>query len=136
MDCKDNVPTLENKTSRDSLLICIAIILALYVILFGFILHNICNYVIKQKRYRTFQVSYFYILAVLIVFARVIFFSMLLVVVTDTETTSDSMSENTDRVDNYATYLELVLGVQQLSTMTELYLMVRNNLNLNRLSEA
>ena len=86
----------------------------MYVILLGFILYNIWTYVLKQKRYLTFQVSYFYILAVLIVFARVTFFSMLLVVVTNTESDVDSESENTDRVDNYATYLELILGVQQL----------------------
>ena len=57
---------------------CIYVMYALYALLSFATLHNLIRFVIGQRRYKFFHIAYFYILCILIILARVIWFTMIL----------------------------------------------------------
>lgn len=100
-----------------------------YAGLLGVLLHNIIRFVYMQRRYRFFHIAYFYMLVTLIVLMRVIWFAFILII-----TTKDQLGELSIEqqqaiflADVMATYLELLLGIQQACSMFELFLMIRKS---------
>ena len=76
-----------------------------------FLLHNLWKYVIKQKRYKTFHITFFYVLSFTVITLRATFFSMVLkflIQVNDEELLPPGKIED---VDNFTTYFELILGI-------------------------
>ena len=100
----------------------------LYVVLMAAAIHNIVQFVYKQRRYRFFHIVYFYILLPLIIVMRMVWFAMILSLtykyINATNHEFETIKENIFIFDVSATYLELLLGIQQVSSMFELYLMI------------
>ena len=63
---------------------CIYVMYALYALLILATLHNLIRFVIGQRRYKFFHIAYFYIQVVLLILARVIWFTMILYFLYDT----------------------------------------------------
>ena len=104
--------------------------ISLLLVLYGFLLlvlcYNILKYIYGQKRYNVFHLSYFYILSVLIVTGRIAFFTWILVFLFSTDVRGeDDVPKEIGTLDNFLTYFELSLGIQQLFSMVELQLMLR-----------
>ena len=89
--------------------------------------HNVVRFVIKQRRYKFFHIVYFYILVALIILTRVVWFAFML---QDVEAGSKFKKADAEIgiSDCLATYLELLLGIQQVSSMYELYLMIKTSI--------
>ena len=100
----------------------------LYIVLMAAAIHNIVQFVYKQRRYRFFHIAYFYILLPLIIVMRMVWFAMILSLtykyINATDHQFETIKENIFIFDVSATYLELLLGIQQVSSMFELYLMI------------
>jgi len=92
--------------------VSIGVMFCFYAILLAAIIHNIVRFVILQKRYRFFHISYFYILVTLIIVVRMTWFSMILHVTLQVEGTYKNFQKKMEFVtDVSATYLELLLGI-------------------------
>lgn len=98
-----------------------------YAILIVGIAHNVALYLIGQRRCKCLHIAYFYILTILIVALRLVWFSMILYV-TCNYVDNYSLRDPIFKVDVAATYLELLLGIQQVSQMFELYLMIKTSM--------
>lgn len=88
--------------------------------------HNIYRYVFKQQRYKSLHICYFYVLVVLIIFFRISWFSEILFRIKQNEkmSTFSALDKAIFYTDVIATYLEMLLVIQQVSSMYELYLMI------------
>ena len=115
--------------------ITIPIMLALYVVLGGTILHNIVRYICKGQQLRSFQVGFLYSLILVVILVRVCWFSLILhltiscmpdEIEDNPNLTENALSEFIYLLDMTATYGELLIGMQQASAMAELYLLIKN----------
>ena len=102
---------------------------ALYAILIFVVIHNVIRYVIGQQRYKFFHIVYFYVLVFLCIATRVVWFAQILQITymyDDIDTDHKYLKkENVWIVDDVGSYLELLLGIQQIESMFEIYLMTR-----------
>ena len=73
--------TVEIDTMDESLLLGIYAMYTLYGILLLAAVHNTIRYVVAEQRYRNFHIAYFYVLVYLIVWLRVLWLTMILIVV-------------------------------------------------------
>jgi hypothetical protein len=108
--------------------------LVLYVVLFVAALHNAIRYVVIGKRFGNFHITYFYVLVFLCLIARILWLSLILCVVflNDNQETyvyfSDGMQTMIYETDHFASYIELLIGIQQTSCMYEIYLLIKSTL--------
>ena len=65
---------------NEELQIYIYVMFAFYIILIGATIHNIVRFVIRQKRWKSFHIAYFYVLVPMVTFVRVIWFISILIV--------------------------------------------------------
>ena len=93
---------------------CIYVMFALYAILIGATIHNIVRFVIRQKRWKSFHIAYFYVLVPFIIIVRLSWFTSILVVTYYYDSISNNydLKEEIFVLDVSATYLELLLGIQ------------------------
>ena len=116
------------------------------IILYGFLLfvatYNTYCFVFGSNRYQNFHITYFYVLVYLVVILRLLWLSLILYVIdnnssyltfeidsdgkTINELVSGAMKSAIYYADVVATYLELLIGIQQISSMFELYLMIKS----------
>lgn len=97
---------------------------------------------IWQRRYVYYQLTCFYALAFLIVTFRVTFFAIVLTIVKDTSRESSSqeqpysipqnLGDLVSLIDMIATYLELILGIQQCNSMMDLLLKLQETLEAQK----
>ena len=106
---------------------CIWTMFLLYAVLFAVDLHNIVRYVYRQKRFRFFHISCFYVLVTLVIICRVAWMGLILAETRGAHYFTDKEKAKIFGVDVTATYLELLLGIQQVSSMQELYLMIKKS---------
>ena len=92
-------------------MVSISIMLSIYAVLLVFLLHNLWKYVIKQKRYKTFHITFFYILSFTVIIFRVTFFSLVLQFLIQVNGKQLTPPVKIDDVDNFTTYFELILGM-------------------------
>ena len=62
----------------------ISVVLFSYLLLLAGIFHNVWNYLIRQRRFKSLHITYFYLLATFVILVRMFWFSLILVVTTDT----------------------------------------------------
>ena len=115
----------EKQNSRELLVVSIIIMLSIYALLSAILLYNLYNYLIKQERYKTFHIIFFYFLSFAVIILRVAFFSLTLRFLYQVKDKAVDPPVATDNIDNFATYFELILGMQQLCSMVELNLMIK-----------
>ena len=105
--------------------ITVPVMLFFFAMLLLLLIHNTFRFIFFGKQLRSFQVCYFYCLVGLAVGLRSVCMSLQL-------STAYSSNIGIDRAravqitDYLATYAELVVGVQQASSMTELYFQLQN----------
>ena len=121
--CVDEAHKGHSCTEHRVMFISIIVMLTLYGLLFIGVIFNIYRYVIRQQRFKTFHIVSFYVLTSIIIILRSIFFAILDYRVTKEE--ESLFTKNIMDLDNFATYCELTLGVQQLCSMAELYCLIR-----------
>ena len=120
--------TAEDEEKNEVLLLQVSIgaMVSIYVLLLSLLIHNVVQYVIRQGRYKTFHISFFYLLSFAVLSLRIVFFSMAGKFLGEhTAGVVNEPGQNLDNVDNFATYTEMILGTQQLCSMIELNLMIR-----------
>ena len=103
----------------------IGVLLILYLAQLYVLSYNTHSYIIGQKRYKVFHLSYFYILAIIIVVCRIVFFAVILQFLYHVKGKTEPPPQYVDSLDNFATYFELSLGIQQLLSIVELRLMLQ-----------
>ena len=100
------------------MLVSLVLLTTLMAFLFAFMIYNIVVYVVKQQRYKTFHIAWFYIFASCVVVLRLVNFSYLMVLLVNgyyaasIEDIDNQPFINVRGVDNYATFFELILGLQ------------------------
>ena len=62
----------------------ISLLLFSYLVLLAGIVHNVWNYLICQRRFKSLHITYFYLLATFVILVRMFWFSLILFVTTDT----------------------------------------------------
>ena len=116
----------ETKKNDITLLVgSIAAVVALYLGQLWILCYNIHSYIVGQKRYKVFHLSFFYLLAFTIVVSRLVFFTVILHFLYDVKGATVPPPHYIDHLDNFATYFELSLGIQQLFSIVELHLMLQ-----------
>ena len=86
--------------------------LVFYMLMLLFITHNVVNFIVKQKRFKSLHITYFYVLTSGIVIVRCIWMIMIFLVISnssDTETVK--MQKAIELADALGTYFELLLGI-------------------------
>ena len=102
----------ENKNKWELLVVSITIMLVIYVLLLFLLCYNVIQYVIRQKRYKVFHLTFFYIMSFAIVSLRIIFFSLILEFLFVAKGKALYPPNDIGYIDNFATYTELILGIQ------------------------
>jgi len=67
------------------------------------------------------------VLTATVVFVRVTWFCIILAVTVNYKINTDSVKKTLEVTDSIATYCELLLGIQQVDQMFELYLMIKSS---------
>ena len=116
------------QTKDKALEITVPIMLVFYVVLLSALLHNSIRFIFLKAQLRNLHVYYFYILVFVTVILRIIFMILILqVAIYESCEKWDHYSDikkAIEIIDRLATYGELLIGVQQASSMTELYLFI------------
>ena len=116
------------KQNDNALLVgSIVVLLSLYLAQLWLLCYNIHSYIIGQKRYKVFHLSFFYFLTFIVVVSRICFFLLILHFLWQ-QVKGGGTGEvpvSIDTLDNFATYFELSLGIQQLFSIVELHLMLQ-----------
>ena len=81
------------------------------VILAICISHNVVNFLIRQRRFKSLHLTYFYVLSSIIIFLRMAWFSLILVVTTEWLNIDSHVKHAVEITDAVATYGELLLGI-------------------------
>ena len=74
---------------------CGSIVIALFLVLALFALHNTLKYLVKEQRYRNLHLSYFYTLVYLICFCRIAWLSLIIKVVRESGSDLDDQRQST-----------------------------------------
>ena len=117
----------ESKNKSKLLVVSIVIMLILYTLLLLLLISN-TRHITRKSKYKNFHLSFFYIMAYAIITLRIIFFGSILEFVIHQLDIGDNtlaVPRLINTIDSIATYAELILGIQQMCSMIELYLMLR-----------
>ena len=125
VQCSDDSDESKNKSYL--LIVSIIIMLILYTLLLLLLISN-TRHITRKSKYKNFHLSFFYIMAYAIITLRIIFFGTILEFVIhqlDIGNNTLEVPRLINTIDSIATYAELILGIQQMCSMIELYLMLR-----------
>ena len=117
----------ESRNKSKLLVVSIVIMLILYTMLLLLLISN-TRHITRKSKYKNFHLSFFYIMAYAIITLRIIFFGAILEFVIhqlDNGNNTLAVPSLINTIDSIATYAELILGIQQMCSMIELYLMLR-----------
>ena len=107
------------------LVVQIGIILFFYLVLLLILCYNLYAFIIGQKRYKVFHLSFFYTLSFIILVSRIVFFAIILDFLSMQQPPCIKVPAKIDIVDSLAIFFELGLGIQQLFSIIELNLMLQ-----------
>ena len=108
------------------MVVWIVILLILYGLLLIILIFNIVQYLIRQGRFKTFHIAFFYATSFCIVIIRILYFSYVLAYLFEWQNDKSLCPWlQLNIIDNFGVYCELILGVQQVSMMVDLNLMIR-----------
>ena len=77
---KANIENPSSEEVNSILSVTIGIMFIFYAVLIFAIVHNVAKYLVAQRRYKSLHIAYFYILAVLIIILRLVWFTMIFLV--------------------------------------------------------
>ena len=98
----------------------------MYAILFAAAVHNTVRFLSQGERYKNFHITYFYVLVYLVIILRIVWLSFILDAISMYPDSSEKYNPHSIfELDVIATYLELLIGIQQTGSMFELYLMIK-----------
>ena len=91
-----------------------------------FLFYNTVQFLIRQQRYKVLYLSLFYAISITIITLRVLYFSVILVYLRAWNRNQKLCPyRSLNNIDNFAAYFDLTLGIQTMSMMIDLALMVK-----------
>ena len=124
LTCTDD-PNDQPQNKVTLLVVQIGVILFFYLVLLLILCYNLYAFIIGQKRYKVFHLSFFYALAFIILVSRIVFFAIILEFLSQQNPPCTDVPYRIDIVDSFAIFFELALGIQQLFSIIELNLMLQ-----------
>ena len=93
------------------LVVQIGVILFFYLVLLLILCYNLFAFIIGQKRYKVFHLSFFYALSFIILVSRIVFFAIILDFLSWQKPACTHVPNKIDVVDSFAIFFELGLGI-------------------------
>ena len=88
------------------------ILIVLYLFVFAILVFNIIQYLIRQGRFKTFHIGFFYSISLCITIFRIAYFSSIIAYLMKWKDEKDLCPYfYLNTVDDYGVYLELILGI-------------------------
>ena len=94
------------------LVVQIGVILFFYLVLLVILCYNLFAFIMGQKRYKVFHLSFFYALSFIILVLRIVFFAIILNFLSKQYPPCKDVPYIIDIVDSFAIFFELALGIQ------------------------
>ena len=110
-NCPEN-PDYKPGNEVTLLVVQIGVILFFYLVLLSILCYNLYAFIIGQKRYKVFHLSFFYALSFIILVSRIVFFAIILEFLSRQRPPGEEVPHRIDILDNFAIFFELALGIQ------------------------
>ena len=105
----------------------------MYTLLIVAATHNTVRFVLRDYRFRNPHIAMFYVLVYLVCILRIIWMILILMALEAVPHENNDQADGIFYTDIIATYLELLIGIQQIVSMIELYLMIKRTSFLVRI---